>query len=226
MTDGYVPVIVARMPDLAVRRDPGAPAYSDIRGEGERGLFADAVTRLATERGIRGLDRERIAQAAGLTVEAFDRSFETVDQCLMLAFDRFHARMLEQAEEACEGVSGWPQRVMAAVEACFEFIAEVEPVARLFAVDAQRTGPAGIGRLDAAIDAAALRLEHGRRLYPEAADLAAALERTLVSGVVAITSIYLLGDEGQRLTKFEPEAVEMLLAPYLGLEEARALARA
>ena len=213
------------MPDLAVRRDPGGPALLDAPFEDERGRFADAVTRLATEGGIRGLDRERVALSAGLSVGDFDRNFESVDQCLMLAFDRFHARMLEQVEEACDGIAGWPEKVCAALAAAFEFIAEVEPVARLFAVDAQRTGPAGIGRLDAAIDAAALRLKHGRLLYPDAAELADALERTLVSGVVAITSIYLLGDEGQRLTDFEPEAVEMLLAPYLGQDEARALAR-
>lgn len=214
------------MPDLAVGREPGSPASTAEPFEDERGRFADAATRLATERGVRGLGRERVAQAAGLAVGDFDRHFENVDQCLMLAFDRFHGRMLEQVEEACAGVESWPERVRAALGAAFEFIAEVEPVARLFAIDAQRTGPAGIGRLDAAIDAAALRLKHGRLLYPDSAELADALERTLVSGVVAIASIYLLGDEGQRLTKFEPEAVEMLLAPYLGVDEARALARA
>jgi AcrR family transcriptional regulator len=213
------------MPDLAVRRDPPGAAIAPAPLGDERGRLADAVTRIATERGTRGLEPEQVALAAGLAVEDFERNFESVDQCLMLAFDRFHARMLEQIEEACDGIVSWPEKVRAAIAAAIEFIAEVEPVARLFAVDAQRTGPAGIGRLDAAIEQGALRLKHGRLLYPDSAELPDVLERTLVAGVVAITSIYLLGDEGQRLTNFQPEALEMLLSPYLGTEEARELAR-
>ena len=49
-------------------------------------------------------------------------------------------------------------------------------------------------------------------------------ERTLVAGVVMIASIQLLAEEADRLPRLAPEAVEMVLTPYVGARRARSLA--
>src|SRR5262249_3032396 len=117
----------------------------------------------------------------------------------------------------------WPGRVRTTVAACFEFIEEVEPVARLFAVESARTGAAGIECKCRMVDQAALRLERGRLLYPDAKSLPASMERALIAGSVTIVASKML--EGARLSEIEPEVAELLLIPYVGAAEARALAQ-
>jgi AcrR family transcriptional regulator len=213
------------MPDVVVGRDPaGAEIAIAISEDRER--LTDAVTRVATERGYKGVDPEQVARCSGLSVDDFHRHFANVDQCLLAAFDSFLGRLCEHIDEACEEAASWPDKVKTTIAAAFEFVAEVEPVARLFAVDAVRTGPAGIARKFASIDRAALRLKHGRLLYPVAVDLPDAMERTLVAGVVMIVSTHLLSEEAERLADLEAEAVEMVLTPYIGLDRARLVAAA
>jgi AcrR family transcriptional regulator len=213
------------MPDVVVGRDPAGAEIAVATSEARERL-TDAVTRIATERGYKGTDPEQVARSSGLSIDDFYRHFANVDQCLLAAFDSFLGRLFEHIDEACEEAVGWPDKVKTTIEAAFEFVAEVEPVARLFAVDAVRTGPAGVERKFASIDRAALRLKHGRLLYPVAVDLPDAMERTLVAGVVMIASTHLLSEEAEQLVDVETEAVEMVLAPYIGLDRARQVAAA
>lgn len=202
--------------------DPAAGSTGDDLLSRNRERLIDAVTRLGTERGLSAVDPALIAASAGLGYEDFQRHFETADQCLLAAMESFLDRMLQHIEEACAGVDDWPGRVRTTVAACFEFIEEVEPVARLFAIDSARTGAAGIECKSRIVEQAAVRLERGRLLYPEAQTLPPSLERALIGGSVTIVASTML--EGARLCDVEPEVAELLLTPYLGAAEAHALA--
>ena len=186
-----------------------------------RDRLTEAATRIATERGFEALDAEQLARAAGLTLADFHRHFDNVDQCILAAFDQFLERLLEHVAEACEDIPGWPERVRATIVAGFEFVAELEPVTRLFAVDAMRAGPGVVERQLSAIERGADLLKEGRKLYPVAAELPDSMERTLVAGVVMFATTYLLGEEASRLAEVQSDLVAMVLTPYLGLERAR-----
>jgi AcrR family transcriptional regulator len=209
------------MPDVVVRRDPTGGEVAMGAASEERERLTDAVTRIATEHGFRDIDAEQVARRSGVPVAEFHRHFGSVDQCVMAAFDRFAQNLLEQVDEACEEAVDWPDTVRRGVEAAFEFVAELEPVARLFAVDVASVGPAAIERRQVSIERAALRLRHGRLLYPAAANLPDALERTLVAGVVTNVAAHLLREEGELLAAARSEVVEVLLAPYIGVDQAR-----
>lgn len=213
------------MPDVAVGREStGAGITSSPSAERER--LTDAVTRLATESGYPAVDIEQIAHGAGLSIEDFHRHFETKDQCMLAAYDRFLERLLEHIDEACKAAEDWPDKVKITIESAFEFVAELEGGARLFAVDALRMGPAAVERSCSSIDSAAVRLKHGRLLFPAAADMPNPTERTLVAGVVMIASVHLLAEEADQLSDVAPEAVEMVLTPYIGTRRARYVATA
>jgi hypothetical protein len=141
----------------------------------------------------------------------------------MAAYDRFLERMLEHIDDACEGVESWPEKVKLTIESAFEFVSEPHGGARLFAVDALSIGPA-VERSCSAIDSAALRLKHGRLIFPAGANMPDPTERTLVAGVVMIASIHLLSEEADQLPRLAPEAVEMVLTPYVGAHRARYIA--
>ncbi len=213
------------MPGVAVGMSSAGSGVG-ISDADDRERLTDAVTRAAAEGGYPGIAIEQIALDAGLTVEAFEHHFTGKEQCMLAAHDRFVERMFEHIDAACEGVEAWPQRVKITIEAGFEFVAELEAVARLFVVDAVGTGPAEMDRRCASIERAASHLKQGRLLYPATADLPEAMERTLVAGVVMIASVQLLEEEGSRLPELSGEAVEMVLTPYVGTRRARRIAAA
>jgi AcrR family transcriptional regulator len=211
------------MPDVVVGREKTGAEVSSSASE-IRERLTDAVTRVATECGYASVDVERIAQYADVSVEEFHEHFATKDQCLMAAFDRFLERMLEHIDEACATSETWPEKVKLTIESAFEFVTELHGGARLFAVDALSIGPAAVERSCSAIDSAALRLKHGRLIFPGAANMPDPTERTLVAGVVMIASIHLLSEEADQLPLLAPEAVEMVLTPYIGARRARHIA--
>lgn len=217
--------MISCMPDVAVGiQGTGVEVFSTPREDSER--LTDALTRIAAESGYPSVDIEQITDSAGLSVDDFHEHFPNKDQCLLLAYDRFLAQMLEHIEEACEDAPDWPAKVKMTIEAAFDYIVELEAVSRLFAVDAMKTGAAGAERRCASIDSAALRLKQGRLLFPRAADYPDAMESTLVAGVVMITLTHLLSEEADRLPDRAAEAVEMVLTPYIGPRRARSIALA
>jgi AcrR family transcriptional regulator len=213
------------MPDVVVgKRGTGAEvsiAISEVRGR-----LTDALTRVATECGYDAVDVEQIAQAAGVSVDEFHREFDSKDQCLLAAYDRFVERMLEHIGEGCEEAETWLEKVKLTIESAFEFLAELEGPARLFTIDTKRAGPAALERSCTSIDSAALRLKHGRLIFPVAANMPEPTERTLVAGVVMTAAIHLLAEEADQLERRAPECVEMILTPYIGARRARFIATA
>jgi AcrR family transcriptional regulator len=190
----------------------------------DRARLTDAVTKAATERGYAAIDASTIARRAGVSVEVFHRHFASEDQCLVAALDRYVDHMQEEIEDACEGVPDWDQRVRCAVEAALAYVSELDHVSRLFAVDAARIGPAAMERVWSWVDWASLRLKQGRAVHPTAAALPESTERTLIGGLVLMVSSRLLTEELDSLPGLAEEAIEMVLAPYVGLERARLVA--
>jgi AcrR family transcriptional regulator len=213
------------MPDVVVERvGTGSEVARMSREDSER--LTDAVTRIASEGGYPSVDIEQITSSAGLSVDAFHEHFSNKDQCLLGAYDRFLGDMLEHIEEACEEATDWPEKVKITIEAGFDYVVELEAVARLFVIEAMNTGAAGVERRCASIDSAALRLKHGRLLYSRSADYPDAMERTLVAGVVMIALTHLLSEDAGSLPGLVPETVEMVLTPYVGSRSARSIATA
>jgi AcrR family transcriptional regulator len=194
---------------------------------GDRRLrLTAALTRASTEWGYLAVAVDRIARYAGLTVDDFHEHFASKDECLLAAFERFLERLFSHVNDECRSAGDWPEKVKTVIEAGFEYVAELEGTARLFVVDAKSAGPAAIELTAASIGRAATRLKHGRLLYPMSAGMPDPTEGTLVAGVVMIASVHLLAEEAYMLPELAPEAVEMVLTPYIGRHEARRLAAA
>ena len=213
------------MPEVAVRSEPADTGGVDPSLEARLRLI-DAATRAAAECGYPAVDVEQIAKYADVSVDEFHRHFSSKEECFLAALDRFIVRMLEEIDEACEPAADWPAKVKLSIEAAFGFAAELEEVARLFAVDTKCAGPGAVALTLEAIDSAALQLKHGRLLYPKSDYMPATTERALVGGVVLLASEHLLAEEPDRLPALAGEAVEMVLTPYIGSREARRVAAA
>ena len=192
----------------------------------ERRRLIDAFTRLAAEVGYGSVDGAAAAHHAGLPTEAFYRHFPSEVSCLVAAQDAFVARLGDDIAEAAREEGEWPVRVRRAVVACLSCLADMESHARLFVVEALSAGPAILERRFAHTEHAAASLREGRRHFPHAEPLAEMLEWGLLAGAVARVTSVLLAEQGSLLPQLEDELTELLLAPYIGAEEARRLATA
>lgn len=212
------------MPDAVLGREsPGSRETAELRDDRLR--LTDAVTRASTECGYAAVDVEKIALYAGLTVDDFHLHFQSKDSCLLAALDAFVDRLFGHINDECAARAGnWPEKVKIAIESGFEFVSELEGACRLFVVEAQTAGPAAIDLTFTSMDRATTRLKHGRLLFPRSADMPATTEQVLIAGLVSIATVHLLAEEAHLLPGLAPEAVEMVLTPYIGGVKAHRLA--
>lgn len=194
-------------------------------GEDERRRLIDAFTRLAAERGYVGLRPEEVAAEARLPTDAFHRHFPDMLSCLLASHDAFLEGLYSHVEEACRHELEWTGKVRLAVATALECLVEMGSRSRLFAVEAVAAGPAMLDRRFAAIARLAAALRAGRRHHRDAAALPRSTEWILVGGALTLISAQLLAEEVSLLPMLEAELVELLLAPYVGVVEARRLAR-
>lgn len=190
----------------------------------EKRRLVEAFTRLAAESGLRNVTGVTTATVAGLPQHAFAEHFSSPLGCLVAAHDAFFERLHDDVAEAAREEIGWAAQVRRAISTCLECLADVESRARLFAVEAAAAGPAILERRFTHTARIAEYLRDGRRHYPEAEPLAEDVEWTLVAGVLARVTSYLLAEQGSLLPQLEAELTEFVLLPYLGAEQAKHVA--
>lgn len=180
-----------------------------------------AFSKAASELGYRSLDMERVARYAGIPLKRCQEYFATKEQGLVAAQDAFLERLWTEVIGAGDAAEDWPDGVRSAVHAVLAIFVEASPLARVFMVEATAASMAAAERQYAFLGRLADLLLRGRAAYPRAALLPPATERLLVGGVASVISEHLLAEEPAALPALEPQLVEVLLMPYLGLDEAR-----
>ncbi len=108
-----------------------------------------------------------------------------------------------------------------------EFLAANPALARLCMVEALVAGPAVVERYDAAIQSFVPYFQKGREgRSPEVLSrLSATTEEALVGGMVSLISRRIIAGKAEELEDLLPDLVEFTLTPYLGSEEASAIAK-
>ena len=207
-----------------MRKRAVASVTGDRLDREERRRLIDAFTKVAAEVGYERTSGSEVAAHAGLQADRFYKHFPNEMSCLIAAHDVFVQELCDDVAEATRDEPDWPMKVRRAVATCLECLADKEARARLFAVDAVRAGPVVLERRFAHTSRVAERLREGRLHFPEARGLGETTEWALVAGVAAHVTSYLLAEQGSLLPCLEAELAELLLTPYLGVEEAKRLA--
>jgi AcrR family transcriptional regulator len=189
-----------------------------------RARLVYAFSRAAGERGYSKLDIDLVCRYAGVSTERFREQFETIEQALVAAHEAFLQRLWLDLVGACEAGGEWPDRVRAGVGALVGSLSEASAAARVFAIEAPGISFVAAERQFAALDRLAALLRDGRSLYPQAAELPEVTERALIGGVVSIVCEHLLAEDPKAIPALRRQLVEILLTPYLGFEQARAVA--
>ncbi len=139
---------------------------------------------------------------------AFEASFARLQVCVETACSTWHAL-------------DWAEGVAAAIWGAFEFAAVNPATANRLTNDAVTRGDEGLMLYERLIAYLAGLLRPGRGQRPENAGLPPVIEYSLAGGVTFLVARRLDQGRGEDLPALAPEAVQFVLAPYLGPERAR-----
>lgn len=140
------------------------------------------------------------------------------------AFEASLARFQVRLEEACAGSPDWVGGVVAAIRAALEFAAEDPDSANTLTNEAMAAGMDGIARRERLLAYAGEGLVHGRRQRPGADDLPRLTEHALAGGIAALIAERVGTGRASELPALAPEAIQFVLTPYLGVDEAKRIA--
>jgi hypothetical protein len=119
----------------------------------------------------------------------------------------------------------WSVQAAAEIRAVLTW-AEADPAAaNVLTNEALARGRAGFSDYDRMLNHFAALLYAGRRERPEGGELPEITEKAMVGGLAMLIAHYLDRERAAELPDLAPEAIQFILTPFVGAEEARQMAR-
>ncbi len=140
-------------------------------------------------------------------------------------FEADFARLQVAVLEACGQEDDWPAKVATGVQAGLTFAAVDPAAAQVLTNEALAHGTDGVARHERLIAYFGERLLPGRDERPDGERLPGITERAMSGGVVTLVAQRIDQGRAGELTALVPEAIQFVLTPYLGAEEARHVAQ-
>jgi AcrR family transcriptional regulator len=217
------------LPGSSTRTSGDISVYVTRTGaaEAQRAKIRHALAELVAKRGYNDVSVKLIGERAHVSPNTFYKHYAGKQECFLELFDLTLAearRRVLARQPRGPGVA-WTDRVAAALRTIFGEIVTHPILARVMIVEAPTVGPAIAARYEAATRELAPLLREGRALSPYREELPPTLEDSLATGVLWSAYQRLVVGEIEGIESFLPEAVEFLVRPYLGGEEALRVAR-
>lgn len=190
----------------------------------QRRRLLGGVARGMAEHGYADLTVERILKEAGVSRTTFYEHFDNKRDCVLVAHEVAFDRLAAGLQRACAEEDKWSAKVFAAVSAAVDYATAVPEEAQLLVLDAVGTEPLLARRAVASTDSLVDLLRGGRDLSERAAELPDLTERALIGAMTSVIGARLVAGQADTLPALKPQLVELMLMPYVGLEEARRLA--
>jgi AcrR family transcriptional regulator len=190
--------------------------------ENQRERLLNGVVEAVAERGYNETTIARIAEAAKISRRTFYEHFEDKEECFLAAYEMIDAHVRTAVLAAGDPDGPWPELVRARLAALLEVLGRDAAVARFYLVEPLVAG----GDLAARYRDAMQLLAEAIRPKSDLSDLNVEVrDQALMGGVTALISRRLKAGDQMRLGELLPDLVELVLAPYLGRDEARRTAR-
>lgn len=186
-------------------------------------LLAGAARALSAH-GYAELTVEQILREAGISRTTFYEHFDNKRDCVLVAHEAALDRLAAGLRRACADEDEWPAKVAAGVAAAVDYATAVPEEAQLLVLDAVGTEPLLARRAVASTELLIDLLRTGREQSERAAELPELTERALVGAMTSVIGSRLVSGRSDRLPEVKPQLVQLVLMPYVGLEEARRMA--
>jgi AcrR family transcriptional regulator len=210
-----------KLPDRGRRRDSPAAAFVEFVDEPAERIERATMAVVARE-GYAEASMRAIATEAGVSLRTIYATFpDGKPEAFGAALLRCRLRMGAATLPAYRRPRSWPEAIVAITKASLAFL-EAEPdFARLLTIDVYSAGGEALESRDRAIESTQHFIESGLR-YPELDNPIAA--EAIQSSLYAILSTRVRSEPTRSLTGMAPLAIYLILAPFLGPEEAHRFA--
>jgi AcrR family transcriptional regulator len=213
-----------RTPPEPLRRPRKVPALPPAtRDENDqRARILAAVTDAVAEKGYADLTITEIAQRASVSLTTFYALFEKgKTQVFLAALDDGERRLNETVVPFYDRAPNWPQAIRESMHAVFAFLAGNPAAATLGGREVYAGGSAALGRQEKTRESFRALLYPGFKEHPHTLDIAG----EAIGSAIASLVFQRLRETGPgRLYEDVSIAVYLALAPFLGAEEATAIA--
>jgi AcrR family transcriptional regulator len=192
--------------------------------ENQRARLLVGIVTAVARRGYNAATITAIAEAASVSRHTFYDNFQNKEQCFLAAYDRAAEDVEAAIAAAAQAPAEWPEQVKAALAALLAFFAPEPDLARFFWLEPLGAGQVIVTRHRDAVRALVKLLTADRPPSADVPPLSRTAQEAVVGGVVSLISKRVSAGETECLEQLLPDLLELLLAPYLGSDEAERLA--
>ena len=190
--------------------------------ENQRERLLNGVVEAVAEHGYNATTIGKIGEAAKISRRTFYEYFSSKEECFLAAYamvdEHVHGSMLVAAGPA----EPWPEQVRARLAALLGVLSGDLAVARFYLVEPLAAGGEIAARYRDAMQGLAATIRPQSPLSEMDVEVR---DQVLMGGIATLISRRLKSGGGAQLGELLPDLVELALAPYLGREEARRVAR-
>jgi AcrR family transcriptional regulator len=180
-----------------------------------------ATAEAVAEKGYPATTVGDIVEHSSTSLSTFYSHFAGKEEAMLAALDSGAALLLAAVVPAFRRGEGWPQSVHGALTAMFAYAVEEPAFARLGAVEVYAAGERALAQRDQVMEGLEALLAPGYELAPETSPIAA---EAIGGAIYSLIHDKILADGPERLPETAPLATYIALAPFLGAEEACAVA--
>jgi AcrR family transcriptional regulator len=210
-----------RLPSApALRPTPTIEAKLIETARSERFRMLRAAAKMVARDGYAALSPAGVAEAAGLSVAAFDAEFEDGRACFLSMLEWLSADAFAEALRESEGAPSWASSICRALRSLFRRVARDHALARAAFVDALVVGPVGYERRVAIMAAFAETFAHRAPARWRPSPLVA---EAIIGSVWSIAHRQVVLGQRERLPSSWPLAAFVASAPIIGKDAALAV---
>ncbi len=210
------PVALAPSPlDQRLPRGRGALSSAVVASEQRRRVLA-AVARVARIKGYEAMTVADIVATAGIAREAFYRHFRGKEDAFLEAQAHALETSISMAAAKFFAEEAWRDRVWSAALPMLEYMASVPDLACLDFLESYSLGGAAVRRSFESRMAYTLFLEEGYRLPSEAERPPHLSSEAIAGAVLELLRRQAVRGRVDRLPELLPQAVYVILAPFIG----------
>jgi AcrR family transcriptional regulator len=181
-----------------------------------------ALAAVVSEKGYHETTVSDIVERAKTSTRTFYETFDTKEDAMVAALDSGSQRMLAEAMPAFRRSPDWQNAIQATQEAMFTFGVQEPEYARLGAVEIFGAGTRALEQREKVTEMMELLLQHGYEVVnPEVPEIT---PEAIGGALYALFYDHVRQKGAKRLPEIVPPVVWVTLVPFLGAEEAYALA--
>ena len=184
-----------------------------------------AATAIFAEQGYAALSVATVTSQASVSRSTFYKLFDDKLDCVLAAQRRAFEALRQMLTAACASEQDWPGGVACAVGASLAFAARFPSETCLVLASSQVPSEPELARQGLAVNEGLLELlREGAQSHPGARSPNSLAEQAALGAALSIVGTFFAAGEIDALAKRRADLVEIILAPYLGGEEAQRVA--